>query len=111
MEIRFQPSEADERTYRDLTPGNRYTVIGIEYDHYRIISTEGLPYLYPGHLFEVIDPSLEGFEVEEVEGGITAYPPEFNRPGFFEDFFDHDPASKRIFRSVVPRIVGRSRPI
>ena len=42
--------------YPDLTPDQPYFVIGIEADDYRILNDSGKPYLYPSHLFEVVDP-------------------------------------------------------
>jgi len=41
--------------YPDLTPHQKYVVIGIEADDLRILNDQGRPYLYPSRLFEVVD--------------------------------------------------------
>jgi hypothetical protein len=91
----------------DLTPGQQYVVIGIEADDLRILNDQGSPYLYPHHLFEVIDPrEPEDWVVEFGEGGERyAYPPPLNESGFFEDFFDGKPDAVAAFwRAVNQRL-------
>ena len=41
--------------YRDLTAGQPYVVIGIEADEFRILNDAGRPFLYPPHLFVLVD--------------------------------------------------------
>jgi len=83
----------DTSAYPDLTIGNIYRVLGIEADDLRIINDEGLPYLYPPELFTVIDKNEPDEWIIEVgeDDERYAYPPELNRVGFFEDFFDDNP--------------------
>ena len=89
----------------DLTPGQSYLVIGVEADDYRILNDHGQPYLYPHHLFEVLDPSEPADWVAErgEDHELYAYPPELCRVGFFEDFFDAQEEAMRMFWRVVNR--------
>jgi hypothetical protein len=79
-----------DRRYPDLTLRQPYAVIGIEADDFRILNDQGRPYLYPARLFKVVDPRVPADWVTEFgeDGERYAYPPPFNRSGFFEDFFD-----------------------
>ena len=45
---------------RDLTFGQRYVVIGIEADHFRILNNAGSPFLYPPGLFRLVDAREPG---------------------------------------------------
>ncbi len=85
--------------YADLTPGQRYAVIGIEADDFRLLNDRGTPYLYPGQLFDVVDSHEPDDWVTEVgdDGERYAYPPPLNTCGFFEDFFDEKPEVVAIF--------------
>ncbi|OGH59115.1 MAG: hypothetical protein A3G34_02190 [Candidatus Lindowbacteria bacterium RIFCSPLOWO2_12_FULL_62_27] len=91
------------RRYPDLTAGQRYVVIGIEADDYRILNDHGRPYLYPARLFEIIDTREPANWITELgdDGERYAYPPPFNNPGFFEDFFDDRPKSVTTFWRLV----------
>ena len=87
MIVKLQQSAS---SYPDLTPGQPYVVIGIEADELRILNDQGRPYLYSPDLFTVIDPREPADWVIEIgdDGEQYAYPAQFNRVGFFEDFFD-----------------------
>ena len=89
--------------YPDLTPHQDYVVIGIEADDFRILNDQGRPYLYPAALFEVVDPREPDDWVTEVsdDGERYAYPPALNDSGFFEDFFDAEPAVVATFWKAV----------
>src|SRR5207249_5009180 len=78
--------------YRDLTPGNVYRVIGIEADDFRIMNDAGRPFLYPASLFVIVDPTEDrNWKIwRGADGERYSYPPQLARPGFFEDYFDHD---------------------
>jgi hypothetical protein len=89
VKVKFISEEAAQ-TCLELTNKRIYHVIGIEADDYRIRNDEGQPYLYPHHLFIVIDDEEpEAWEIElGEEGERYAYPAELNEPGFFEDYFE-----------------------
>jgi hypothetical protein len=76
--------------YPDLTPDQPYFVIGIEADDYRILNDQGKPYLYPAHLFMVIDPREPESWITEYgdDGERYSYPPALHGAGFFEDYFE-----------------------
>jgi len=76
--------------YTDLTADQPYFVIGIEADDYRILNDSGKPYLYPAHLFEVIDPREPNTWITDYgeDGERYSYPPALDEAGFFEDYFD-----------------------
>ena len=90
MRVRFR--RGWRRTFGTLTPGNVYRVIGIEADMLRIIDDAGEPILFAPQAFDTIDiaePS-DWISKRGEEGERYAYPPGFDRPGFFEDWHDHD---------------------
>lgn len=103
----------ENRRYPDLTYGKHYAVIGIEADDYRLLNDRGQPYLYPNRLFEIVDPSEPEDWVSEFgeEGERYAYPPQLNRCGFFEDYFDAKREAVATFWQVVNQRLGRSRGI
>jgi len=76
--------------YPYLTLNQRYFVIGIEADDYRILNDSGKPYLYPSYLFEVVDSQEPSIWITGYgDGGKRySYPPALNEAGFFEDYFD-----------------------
>lgn len=82
-----------------LTSSRMYAVIGIEADHYRILNDFGEPTLFPPEAFEIIDPREPADWLTTLgdEGERYAYPVPLNRPGFFEDYFDRDPATVAAF--------------
>lgn len=81
-----------------LTLGQTYEVIGIEADDYRIINDTGDPILFDPTCFDVTDKSEPVFWESVTEDGVRyAYPPEWMRPGFFEDYHNHNEAVCRTF--------------
>ena len=89
--------------YPDLTPGQPYFIIGIEADDYRILNDSGKPYLYPAHLFEVIDPQEPSIWTTEYgeDGERYSYPPVLNEAGFFEDYFDGENEARSKFWHII----------
>ena len=89
--------------YPDLSPGERYVVIGIESDCLRILNDAGRPYLYPPKLFKVIDArEPQDWVIEHGDDGERyAYPAPLSGAGFFEDFFDGRRGAVRKFWRVV----------
>jgi hypothetical protein len=87
----------------DLTIGQPYAVIGIEADDLRILNDHGQPYLYPSDQFEVLDTRQPPDWIIEMgsDGERYAYPPQLNRVGFFEDFFDENNETIATFWRVV----------
>jgi hypothetical protein len=92
-----------DKRYSDLTSGQQYVVIGIEADEFRILNDHGRPYLYPSHLFKVVDPHEPDDWITEFgeEGERYAYPLPLNGCGFFEDFFDDKPEAVTTFWRIV----------
>ena len=97
--------------YPDLTHGQYYVLIGIEADDFRLLNDRGRPYLYPHHLFEVVDPKKPSEWVTEVgdSGELYAYPPKLNTVGFFEDFFDGNQQAVSTFWRVVNQWLSFSK--
>lgn len=90
----------DGRDFRySLTVGSEYEVLGIEGDSLRLLDDHGEPLLFDPECFEVIDPAepsvwVEGFPEESER---YCYPPEWSRPGFFEDWHDNVPVVRKLF--------------
>jgi hypothetical protein len=96
--------ERDSR-FPDLTPNQPYVVLGIEADDLRILNDEGRPYLYPDHLFTVVDPREPEDWVSALgeDDERYAYPPPLNDCGFFEDYFEGKPEAVATFWRVMNR--------
>jgi hypothetical protein len=91
-----------EGTTHELTRGAVYEVIGIESDWYRVLNDGGVPALYPPELFQVVDEERPGHWVRRRRDGTEyAYAPELAKPGFFEDFFEGEPAAVRTFNRYI----------
>ncbi len=88
----------------DLTPGELYEVIGIEAGQYRLLSDAGDPVLFDPALFEVVNTARPSHWVATIEDGVEyAYAPELGKPGFFEDYHDHNPEARRAFNRYINR--------
>lgn len=99
-------------TYRDLTFGQPYVVIGIEADQFRILNDAGRPFLYSPELFRVVDSNEPNDWVTEFDQDRErySYPPSLNKPGFFEDFFDEKrKAVVTFWRVLNQRLAGAKR--
>jgi len=101
-----------DKRYPDLTLQQPYAVIGIEAGDLRILNDQGRPYLYPSSLFKVVDPREPDDWVTEFgeDGERYAYPPPFNRSGFFEDFFDGKAETVAIFWHAVNQRLATAAP-
>ncbi len=87
-----------------LSIGEVYEVIGIEAGHFRVLDDGGAPSLFGPKLFETIDASRPAHWIESTEDGTEyAYAPELNRPGFFEDYFEREPNTLRVFHRYINR--------
>jgi hypothetical protein len=91
--------------YPELASGQLYAVIGIEAGHYRILNDFGRPYLYPPSLFQLVDKREPADWVTETgeDGERYSYPSALNKPGFFEDFFEHKTKAVSTFWRIVNR--------
>jgi hypothetical protein len=97
----------DGRVIGTLAVGNTYEVIGIEADDYRIVDDENEPIIFDRACFDVVDSSEPAFWVSMIDDGVQyAYPPEWMRAGFFEDYFDYDEDVRREFWSQYQRYFG-----
>lgn len=96
-----------KRTDRDeptttLTPGRVYEVLAVSGDWYRLLSDDNRPYLYPRDRFAVVDPREPEFWAEAWDDGDRyASPPEWSASGFWEDYFDDDPAALEIVSNIL----------
>jgi hypothetical protein len=105
MRVRLvKPEDPDGTLYSSLTLGAEYEVIGIEGDWLRLVDDLGEPLLYDPASFLVTDDSEPGDWVSVVQDGERyAYPPEWRRPGFFEDWHDGVPEVRRQFSEELAR--------
>jgi hypothetical protein len=102
-----QTNTSDGRVISSLTLGNTYEVIGIEGNEYRIVDDNREPLLFDPICFDVVDNSEPSFWVSAVEDGVRyAYPPEWARTGFFEDYFDYRDETRWEFWSQFQRYFG-----
>jgi hypothetical protein len=81
-----------------LTPGRLYEVIGIAGDCFHLVADDGEPVLYEAASFRVVEASEPPIWTSEfVDGERYAYPEEWNKPGFFEDWHDNVPGVRDTF--------------
>jgi hypothetical protein len=101
MRVKLVSTEDQENEVEiwSLTLGREYEVIAIEADMYRIVDDTNLPYLFSPDCFKIVDPSEPTFWESEKgeEGERYCCPPEWNEPGFFEDFFERNEETQRVF--------------
>ena len=78
-----------------LVPGRMYEVLGIEGDHYRILTDGDHPYaandpcLYEPEIFRLVDPAEPDFWLTEfVDGQRYSYPAAWFKGCFFEKYHD-----------------------
>ena len=95
----------DEYCYDNLKPNKIYNALEIDYESYRVINEIGEPILYPKYLFIVIDSYIPQSWIKDnyEDGQYFIAPPELNKKGFYEDFFDGDQKTISLFWEVVQR--------
>lgn len=89
------PRAADGRDFgHSLTIGREYEVIGLCCDSYHLLNDLDEPILYDACCFDVSDATEPTFWITHFgeEGERYAYPSEWLRPGYFEDWHDGVPA-------------------
>ena len=98
-------------SYRDLTFGQPYVVIGIEANDLRILNDVGRPFLYPPELFTVVNSRESNDWLTEFgeDGERYSYPTPLNKAGFFEDFFDEKRKAIVTFWRVVNQRLASSQ--
>lgn len=96
----------DESIHPHLSPGREYFVVGIDDGYYRLVNNNFEPVLYPKALFEVIESEIpEGWVKEEyADGEFHVGPPDLSRPGFYEDYFDGEPATVKAFKEYCEKL-------
>jgi hypothetical protein len=77
------------------------------------LNDAGRPFLYSPNLFSVIDQREPVDWVTQVgdDGERYSYPPALNKPGFFEDFFDHKTRAVSTFWRVLNRRLAGSNEV
>lgn len=79
MHVRFKPGW--HRTYPELTVGNRYRVLEICSDSYRVIDDLGDPVLYPRRAFEAPDAPIPASWLQRrLDDALYAGPRELSEP-------------------------------
>ena len=98
-------------SYRDLTFGQPYVVIGIEANDLRILNDVGRPFLYPPELFTVVNSREPNDWLTEFgeDGERYSYPTPLNKAGFSEDFFDEKRKAVVTFWRVVNQRLASSQ--
>ncbi|MCC5823562.1 MAG: hypothetical protein LAT64_10510 [Phycisphaerales bacterium] len=89
-----------------LDPHAEYRVIGIEYDSYRIQSSEDdWPCLYSAELFDIMDPRVEPeWVVEYINESFFVGFPQFAEAGFWEDVHDGRHEALQELKPVLDRL-------
>ena len=100
------PLADDGRDFRhSLTVGREYEVLGLCADSYRLLSDQDEPILYDSSFFEVTNPTEPPFWAAFVdEEERYADPPDWSRPGYFEDWHDKVPEVVAGFWADLPRL-------
>ncbi|PIQ25575.1 hypothetical protein COW36_21265 [bacterium (Candidatus Blackallbacteria) CG17_big_fil_post_rev_8_21_14_2_50_48_46] len=110
MKVKVDPLKSSEyHQAEDLVEGVEYDVLAIEGDRFRVFSQEG-PCRYPKSMFLITDSSIpeywvkKSFDDSDEEKWESAWPVEFDYPGFFEDYFDNKPEAIRIFNAYIEKL-------
>lgn len=109
MKIKANPNvnklKDEETSHPHLTPNKTYSVIGIDFECYRVVNDDFEPILYPKELFEIIDPSYPNnwVRAEFDDGEYYIEPPEFSEVGFFEDYFEGCTEAIGIYKSYLEK--------
>ena len=104
MRVRCRSNQCSDGRSAALTVGETYEVLGIEAGDLRVLDDAGSPVLYEPALFEVIDAGRpSGWTSETIDGDEYVGPPEFNRPGFWEDYHEHEPEARAAFARYLNR--------
>ena len=101
----------DEFENQTLTPLRDYVVVGYDDSYYRVVDDSGEPILFPKFLFDVEsvwEPS-DWVREDHGEGDFGVGPPECMARGFYERWFDGDPAARATFERVRQRIEASVR--
>lgn len=95
----------DEYSHEFLSIYKIYDVIEINDEYYRVINERKEPILYPKYLFIVIDSYIpQSWTRHDYEDGeYFIGPPELNKKGFYEDFFDGDQKAISLFWEIMNR--------
>jgi hypothetical protein len=90
------------------TAGREYLILGVVGDganiKFRILADDRVtPILEAAQDMELTDPAIPAGWLFQIlpKGGWKVEPLPFSRVGFWEDFFDRDPAAIEVFRSVL----------
>jgi len=95
LETRLAPDGSD---YWSLTVGRIYEVLGIAGDWYRLLDDCNEPIVFDPTCFRVIESAEPPCWVSSIEDDERyAYPPEWGRTGFFEDWHDSVPEVRETF--------------
>ena len=100
----------DEFDHTAITSGKLYVVVGLDNDYFRIIDNNDEPLLYPKGLFTIVDDTIPEDWVREdyPDGEYYIDPPEFSKPGFYEDYFDGVPSALSAFKKYVKSLASRA---
>lgn len=97
--------DGEELEYHpEVTIGSSYDVVMIaasaaETPIFRIAANSGQPSLWIARMFSVTIPTINGnWQIAmDLDGGICLGPAQFCEKGFWEDYFDDDPAALRAY--------------
>lgn len=104
MRVRCTSTTTPDGRIPALTVGDTYEVLGIEAGDLRLIDDFGSPVLFERALFEVVDDARPADWVTAFEDGVEyAGPPEFDSPGFWEDFHEQLPEARAAFARYLNR--------
>ncbi len=94
--------KTEEFKAEGLTEGKVYEVIGVEGEFFRIVDDSNEPILFSKELFKVIDATIPSDWIEtKFDDELYIEPPETNKPGFYEDFFDDKPYAIKKFQELL----------
>ncbi len=90
----------------NLSPNTCYQVVEIDDEHYRVINDIKEPILYPKELFTVVDDKFPSdWERIDYEDGEYYIGPKYFYRYFYEDYFDGDKMTIKIFNLYLEEIL------
>lgn len=96
-----------ESKHPNITIGNVYYILGIEYGDYRILNDNNEPTLYEKEIFDIVDSSIPQDWIKEDcgDGDFCMYPLELSiNKYFFEQYFDYNKEVREAFDAYIQKL-------
>ncbi len=108
MRVRCTKTQGDDGWLPQITLGAEYEVLSIECDSYRLIGDCGEPSLFEPQFFSITDPMRPESWIPPFIDEDEEYcgPPEFERSGYWDEFYDGNEDAVALFWRYINRHIN-----